>query len=280
LSIKIHNTILTRKLQFIVFVVIASCSQETNSEYKYYPNGTIEVETKHLNDSTELYISYYSDGSPKDSMALVNGNLTGRVKRYYPNGNCREDCDWRNDLKDGPCLTFFSSGNLESFAEFEDSIPVGNVIEYYDLPVKRPKYVGNYSNVKGKKWVNYSTWYDSTGQVTKATFGIEKIIGNKIVYLGDSLKLSFEVKNLEYPLLRIILADFDKEFSLSKESKIKIFESKKTKIIVFLKAKKLGKNTARGYIENYKLDGEPTDTTYRTFGKTIFWNYDYEVKTK
>lgn len=188
-----------------------------------------------------------------------------------------EDCYWENDKKTGPCNTYFLSGNLESVATFDDSVKVGNAYVYYDIPGKKLRFAGNYAKVNGKEWVNYTTLYDSLGAIEKASVQIRDIKGRKTVSIKDSLKLTFDFDHLEFPLLRIFIGDYNKDYDLPKSGRNKVYDGKDNSIVVYIVPTQLGKQTAKGYVQNYKVVEKFKDGTYKTYGKEIYWSYDYEV---
>ncbi|MDQ6482180.1 hypothetical protein [Dyadobacter sp. LHD-138] len=265
---------------YFLFLFLFSCSTDKKSEFRYFPDGSIELETKYVNDSTGVFLAYYPGGARKDSMTLVNGKLHGRLKRYFPNGKLKEDCYWVNDKKVGPCNTYFLSGNLESVATFDDSVKVGNAYEYYDIPGKKLRFTGNYAKVNGRKWVNYTTLYDSLGTIEKASVQIRDIKGSKTVSINDSLKLTFDLDHLELPLIRVFIGDYDQNYNQPENAKDKVYDGKDKRIVAYIVPAKLGKHTARGFVQNYKVVENFKDGTYKTYGKDIYWSYDYEVVNK
>jgi hypothetical protein len=273
---------MTTKISLLILflLIVIRCSEKNKSEFSYYPNGQVESETRHLNDSASIFLAYYKNGSLRDSMPLINGYLSGRGKNYFNNGKLEKDCYWLNGLPNGPCTTYYQSGNLMNTVNYEDSIKVGNAYEYYDLPQKKIQYFGNYAKVKGKSWVNYQTWYDTLGNIKKTTASIRSIHGSKIVSLQDSLKVTFDIEHLEYPLLRVFISDYDEDYNLPDKPVTKVYNGIENTIVAYITPTRVDKQTARGYIQNYKVIEKFRDGTYKTEGKNIYWSYDYEVVNK
>lgn len=263
-----------------VSTVLLSCSRNSESEFQYYPDGRVQREIRFINDSTEVALTYFEAGGLKDSITMINGKISGRNKKYYLNGNLEKDCFWKDGVLNGPCRSYYQSGNLMSVVTYDLNINAGNGYEYFDLPGEKIQYLGNYAKVRGKKWVNYQTWYDSLGKIQKATVRIHEVNGLKVVSLNDSLKITFEMDHLEYPLLRVFVGDYDKEYNLLNKSTLRVFNGKVSTIVAYIKPKQVGQQTARGYIQNFKILQKFADGTYKTEGKDIYWSYDYEVVNK
>ncbi|MDQ6482179.1 hypothetical protein [Dyadobacter sp. LHD-138] len=267
---------------FIILLVwtvvgLSSCSQKKDSILKYHPNGALKSEEISINDSLSLYRSYFEDGVLQSSVHSINGFVSGRARHYFENGKLAQDWELKNGLPNGKCVRYYPSGNIFTIINYKDSVNVGDAYQYYDMQGKKIKYLTNYSIVHGKKWVNWQIQYDSLGNVKKTTTKIKEIIAPSEIKLGDSLKLEFYLEYPQYPKTKVYYGDYDEDFKLTDTSSIKGSYGSKNAVAIYIRPRKLGKETVRGILENYKvLDSLKTGFT-KTEGKMIYWSYNYDV---
>lgn len=246
--------------------------------YIYYPDGTVKGITRPVNDSVALFFGYDQKGKLIYASRTVNEYLDGEAKIYFSEGGLFKTETWSHGELTGPWKMYYKSGNLMSFVQLQDSMPVGNRCEYFDLPGKRIKYLGNNVNVRGKKWTNSQTWYDSLGNVVKSTVRLDRISGAKHVLINDSLKLVFRLKNLEHPLIENFVYDFDSLFFVRDSTLTYSSKSASDTVVTYIKATKLGEQVARGLIQNYKVLYRRKNGAYATESKHLYWSYKYIVK--
>jgi hypothetical protein len=256
---------------------LASCEARKTSTFEYYSDGTIKSETRPLNDSIAIFLKYYKNGKIRDSMTVLNGYLSGPATHFYENGKLRQRWIWKDGLPNGPSTTFYESGNVMDVLSYRDSIPVGNFVKYFDSPDKRIMYSANNVSVNGKKWVNWYVRYDSSGKVIGSSPAIGRILASNHVQLGDSLKITFEIRHPEYQKTKVYFGDYDDKFRLRDTSSLKGAYGTKDQISIFAPASTLGKHSIRGVLENYKVLDSLKSGLTKTEGKMIYWRYDYEV---
>ncbi|MGN7886401.1 toxin-antitoxin system YwqK family antitoxin [Dyadobacter sp. 22481] len=266
-----------------VLIYVASSylkNKQLDPTYIYYPDGAVKGMTKPINDSITLYFGYDRKGKLRYASRTVNEYLDGEAKTYFSEGGLFKTETWSSGELTGPWKMYYKSGNLMSFVQLQDSMPVGNRYEYFDLPGKKVKYLGNNVNVRGKKWTNSQTWYDSLGNVVKSTVRLAQISGPRDVLLNDSLKLIFRLESLEHPLIENFVYDCDSLFNIRDSTFTYSSKSAGENVVTYIKATKLGEQVARGLIQNYKVLYRRKNGAYATESKDIYWSYKYVVKER
>jgi hypothetical protein len=268
-------------LSVLIYVISSYLkNKQLEPTYTYYPSGVMKGMTKPLNDSVELFYGYDTAGNMIYSSRAVNEYVDGVAKIYFSEGGLLRTETWLDGELTGPWNEYYKSGNLKSSVLLQDSMPVGDRYEYFDLPGKKVKYLGNNINVRGKKWTNSQTWYDSLGNVVKSTVRLDRISGAKNVLLNDSLRLVFRLKHLEHPLIENFVYDFDSLFYVSDSSLTYSSKSANDSVVTYIKATRPGEQVARGLIQNYKVLYRRKNGAYATQSKDIYWTYKYVVKER
>jgi antitoxin component YwqK of YwqJK toxin-antitoxin module len=123
----------------------------------YYEDGTLASEGYYSDsekDSIWKYYSYY-DQKLKSSETYKNGVKQGFSYEYYPNGNCFEKTEWKNNMKDGIWEQYFDDGSLRLKAAYTDGKLTGSFIAFYSND--RPMVEGHYENNKREgTWIYFS----------------------------------------------------------------------------------------------------------------------------
>jgi antitoxin component YwqK of YwqJK toxin-antitoxin module len=262
---------------FLIFQCVVSCKSKQTSTFEYYPDGKIKSENRPINDSVSIFLRFYSNGNVRDSMTTLNGYLSGEARHFFENGKLRQVWTWKDGLPNGASKTYYESGRVMDALVYRDSVPVGNMVKYFDLPGERVMYSANNARVNGKKWVNWYVKYDSSGKIMGASPGIKRIVASNRAILGDSLKIVFDVQYPQYQKTKVYFGDYDEDFKLNDSSSIKGAYGTKDRVEIFAPAIKIGKQTVRGVLENYRILDSLKSGFTRTEGKMIYWSYDYEV---
>lgn len=89
---------------------------------------------------------YYPNNSIMAEYTLLNGNLHGKVTRYYPDGSVNEIENYNNGVQEGRYLHYDSNGKLQVEANFLNDQLHGLMKKYY--PNGKLNIQGNYVNDK------------------------------------------------------------------------------------------------------------------------------------
>lgn len=66
------------------------------------------------NNSTGVFKQFLLDGTLQGEISIINGKLNGTYKNYL-NGELIEECEYKNDLKNGLCKKYKNNGNIIEF---------------------------------------------------------------------------------------------------------------------------------------------------------------------
>jgi antitoxin component YwqK of YwqJK toxin-antitoxin module len=93
----------------------------------FYENGRLAAEGLYVDKKKDSVWTYYSefDGTMRISEQYKNGDLHGKVKRYYTDGTVSEEVSWKQNLRSGPWTQYFYGGVLRLSATYQDDMLEG-----------------------------------------------------------------------------------------------------------------------------------------------------------
>jgi len=77
------------------------------------------------NNSTGIFNQYSPSGNLQGEISIVNGKLNGTYRNYY-NGELIEECEYKNDIKNGLCKIYKNNGTIIEFSMWKNGLLVNN----------------------------------------------------------------------------------------------------------------------------------------------------------
>jgi len=112
-------------------LILTSC--ESPVKTGYYPSGEIKYRAS-LNDqgkATGKVITFYKTGVTESIIPIQAHQITGLVKRYYPNGNLKSTEVYLNGRRSGNKVKYFPNGHIEYKIVLRGNIQVDTARYYY-----------------------------------------------------------------------------------------------------------------------------------------------------
>lgn len=75
------------------------------------------------NNSTGVFKQFLSDGTLQGEISIINGKLNGTYKNYL-NGELIEECEYKNDLKNGLCKKYKNNETIIEYTLWKNGLLV------------------------------------------------------------------------------------------------------------------------------------------------------------
>jgi hypothetical protein len=266
-----------KKIIYILFFFI-SCSGENPSEHEikivndFYPNGEIKHEGKIINGLKEgVHKWYYENGKLDSEVEYVHGVKNGLAQSYYENGVKKSKAFYANGNVVDTIKFYYSNGNIKS-------------IYIYNIEGLKKKYLYSEdgSLFEERSFINVhfidepflNTWinYNENGKVNFDDSHYYKILNGRETYDQNSIsELELEYYSFNNEKHILILGDIGNSFFYD-ESEVKFSEIQPPYIKIPIPTEKLGKQTLRFIIDDYKIIQDSLLDIKHVFGE-----YKYEV---
>lgn len=97
----------------------------------FHPNRSLDAIGEYVNDKKSgLWLHYYPNGMPKDSINYVDGNIVGTSLSWHENGYL-EDSSIINPDGKGLTITWFDNGNVASAGFIVNNTKPDGIWKYY-----------------------------------------------------------------------------------------------------------------------------------------------------
>jgi antitoxin component YwqK of YwqJK toxin-antitoxin module len=147
----------------------------------YFGSGKKMAEGIYVDEKKDSTWRFYSDydSALLSEESYKNGKKDGITKTYYPGKGVAEQMTWKNGVKEGPWIQYYTDGTIKMKAIYHNDEKNG-LMEAF-LPTGKPMFNGRYLNGDPD-----GTWmyYDDKGNPAK-----------KEVYDKGALVSSEEIKN-------------------------------------------------------------------------------------
>ena len=153
----------------------------TNYDAEGFKSAVVTYNDKGQKENENLY--YYTSGSIKEKSIYENGEVTGLVTGFYPNGAKDYEIAYSQGKKNGLYSSFFLNGKIKSEGWYLDDALNGDWVDYNekgvveatstysngDLTGVRAFYFANgkldYEEVYRSGWLQSIYQYDTTGKI-------------------------------------------------------------------------------------------------------------------
>jgi len=89
--------------------------------FKWWSSGVLEQEGTYLNGKAHgTWTFYYKNGNPISKGNIVEGHYEGPWKIWYSDKSLQSELSYKNNLKDGICVTISPNGKEKSQVIYED----------------------------------------------------------------------------------------------------------------------------------------------------------------
>lgn len=212
-----------RIIIILIALLITAC-QNTEHEYKYYPNGNLMMDIEKLNGKRDgVLLEYYETGKLKLRQEWRDGRLNGRTEEFYPNGNIAK------------------RGYVENFI-------MTSMIYYYESGVVKQVHHYDYEGL-----VSEIERFKSDGTRDSIPFPLIYLNDGDTIVKSTPATLKARILNAIDPLYRngrlIITSGFDTlddEDIVVKDTIQMVYPSDKTKYTYVFLPKKIGIDTIYG----------------------------------
>ena len=89
-----------------------------NSFISYYINGKMKNKLLQTNDSTWVFMNFYSNGIMADSGMAINEKYNGLIKKWYQNGQLKVSTYYINNVEHGTRFWYFKNGQIKERLNF------------------------------------------------------------------------------------------------------------------------------------------------------------------
>lgn len=97
----------------------------------YRPDQVVEEGYYKDSRKTGIWKRYYPNGNIKDEIEYINNRTGGYYKIYYENGQLQEEGYWKNNRNVGTFKRYYENGNLAQEFNFNESGKREGVQKYY-----------------------------------------------------------------------------------------------------------------------------------------------------
>ena len=131
----------------LCILTLFSCNNESTNNIlvlSKYPNSKIHTAINSINDSVYIFLTYFEDGTIKDSLPCKNGRING-IAREYTTDNMY--------------------GHVKYYTEYKDAVPYGFVKAYLLTGEKRC-----FGHANAFKFIGERIFYFKNGSVSAYSF--------------------------------------------------------------------------------------------------------------
>lgn len=253
----------------IILISIAGCRNH-EFEYEYHSNGNIKSKFVRINGKIDgEYFSYDTSEILISVSNWKNNQLDGQMKSYYSDGEIKTISTYKKDTLNGLYKEFYPNNSLKIVGYYINGIKKGNFL-FYDkggnLEASR-----EYIDLNGDSYLNQVIKYNSEGDTLLNESNFFEFTHPDSAEVGDTIELEFYLRApaikgskffvfLESPddtsYYRRVLSDsYLLDFTYS--------------------VKDTGKLPLKGFIEEFKIYGNPDDSISAASRRLYFQSQMY-----
>lgn len=231
--------------------------------------------SKDKNRKTE--IEYYLNGIVKASYTIQNNKITGLVIYNYESGKKHFRSIYRNNILNGYFIEYYENGNVKVFGHFSQAQKSGRWVFYHENGrlSKVQKYLKNKGKYNCTQYINY----DKKGNIIKNKSMF--LLFNKLkdtITDGDEFTFGVRLEGSRFGNMMTLFGDYDKEFYLHDSINVDTLYGEDFTVFYNTRKYKLGLNTIRGVVYDYKCESEKNGVLYKIY--TIYFEDNFFVKPK